>query len=101
MFFHISSLTVRPSKTKIGYFTVEYLGINVGRGFTHTTTNKVKQYNRYGNTKDKKKLNPSLVCGNHRHYPNYATITAPLTDLSSKLSPNIVNWEICHQDLFN
>lgn len=56
---HEASLTVRPSKTEIGYFTVEYLGSNVGRGFTQTAADKVRQIEDMDFPKPKSRLDHS------------------------------------------
>ena len=98
-----SSLTVRPSKTEIGYFTIEYLGSRVGRGVTQTIEEKINTILNVDAPRTKKEVKSFLgMAGYYRQYiPDYATITAPLTDLLKKSQPNVVNWSICHQESFD
>ena len=95
-------LTVRPSKTEIAYFAVEYLGSKVGKGVTQTTEEKVSKILNVEIPKTKKEVRSFLgLAGYYRQYiPDYATIAAPLTDLTKKTQPNNVNWELCHQESF-
>lgn len=97
-----ASLTARPSKTEIGYFTIEYLGSDVGGGVTQTTANKVNKIMDMAIPRTKKQIRSFLgLTGYYRQYiPDYATIAAPLYELIKKSQPNNVRWEICHQDAF-
>ena len=95
-------LTVRPSKTEIAYFAVEYLGSKVDMGVTQTTEDKVSKILNVEIPKTKKEVRSFLgLAGYYRQYiPDYATIAAPLTDLTKKTQPNNVNWELRHQESF-
>ncbi|XP_047475992.1 uncharacterized protein LOC125029857 [Penaeus chinensis] len=98
-----ASLTARPSKTEIGYFTIEYLGSDVGGEMTQTTADKVNKIMDMAVPKTKRQIRSFLgLTGYYRHYiPDYATIAAPLYELIKKSQPNNVRWEICHEDAFN
>lgn len=97
-----ASLTAQPSKTEVGYFTIEYLGSDVGGGMTQTTADKVSKIVDMAVPTTKKQVRSFLgLSGYYRQYIlDYATIAAPLYELVKKSQPNNVRWEICHQDAF-
>ncbi|XP_068240937.1 uncharacterized protein [Palaemon carinicauda] len=95
-------LTAKPSKSEIGYFSVEYLGSKIGNGISRTAEDKVSKILNVDTPKTKRQVKSFLdLTGYYRHYiPDYATIAAPLTDLIKKSQPNVVDWSLCHQESF-
>ena len=89
-----ANLTVRPTKCKFGYTKVDFLGHHVGEGEIGLHENNVEKIKAAKPPQTKKEVRSFLgLTGYYRNYiPNYATIAAPLTDLTKKGSPNKVEW---------
>ena len=88
-------LTARPTKCSIGYPKVECLGHFVSEGSTLTPhPDKVQAIVAAGRPKTKKQVRSFLgLIGFYRRYiPNFAAIAVPLTDLTRKGQPNVVQW---------
>lgn len=97
-----AGLTARPSKCEIGKTNLEYLGHVVGEGKLKPISDKVKDILAIPTPTTKKEVRSFLgLSGYYRRYiPDYATIAAPLTDLTRKNSPNRVEWMAEHQHSF-
>ena len=96
-------LTVKPSKCSFGYETVDFVGHTVGRATMRALPGKVEQILNVDVPKTKKQVRAFLgLAGYYRKFvPNYAAISAPLSDLTKKGAPNQVKWSEIHQRAFD
>lgn len=95
-------LTARPSKIFAGFCTLEFLGFSIGEGQLKPISSKVDKILKLAVPKTKKQVRAILgLIGYYRRFcPNYAELTAPLTDLTRKQSSNTINWsDECQQSL--
>lgn len=97
-----ANLTVRPTKCRFGYSKVDFLGHNLGEGEIGLHQNNVEKIKTAKPPQTKKEVRSFIgLTGYYRNYiPNYATIAAPLTDLTKKGSPNKVQWGDPQQKAF-
>ena len=89
-----AGLTVRPSKCKIGFSNVEFLGHSIGQGEKELHPANVEKVLEAPRPETKKAVRSFLgLTGYYRSYiPNYATIAVPLTELTKKGRPQKVEW---------
>ena len=95
-----AGLTVKPKKCQFGMEYCTYLGHVVGGGAVRPEASKVEAVEQFKIPETKKQVRAFLgLTGYYRKFiPNYATIAAPLTDLTRKSAPNNVQWnEQCDQ----
>ncbi|XP_048255087.1 uncharacterized protein LOC125381692 [Haliotis rufescens] len=87
-------LTARPSKVKIGYKQLEFLGHRVGSGLIQPEGKNVEKILNVERPQTKKQVRALLgLSGYYRKFiPNYAAIAVPLTDLTKKGKSNKVVW---------
>lgn len=87
-------LTARPSKCCIGFQNLEFVGHQLGQGLIKPNPDKVEDIMKAEEPKTKKQVRSFLgLVGYYREYiPNFAAIAVPLTDLTRKGQPNIVEW---------
>ncbi|XP_071109904.1 uncharacterized protein [Haliotis cracherodii] len=87
-------LTARPSKVKIGYKQLEFLGHRVGSGLIQPEGKNVEKILNVERPQTKKQVRAVLgLTGYYRKFiPNYAAIAVPLTDLTKKGKSNKVVW---------
>ncbi|XP_071082592.1 uncharacterized protein [Haliotis cracherodii] len=87
-------LTARPSKVKIGYKQLEFLGHRVGSGLIQPEGKNVEKILNVERPQTKKQVRALLgLTGYYRKFiPNYAAIAVPLTDLTKKGKSNKVVW---------
>jgi transposase InsO family protein len=98
-----AGLTIRPSKCNIGYTSLEFLGHNIQHGKVAPQVDKVKDILDAEPPQTKKQVRSFLgLIGFYRSFiPDFATIAAPLTDLTKKGLPNNVTWGPDQQRAFN
>ena len=89
-----AGLTIRPSKTMIGYTNLGFIGHNVGSGQVAMEADKLTKIEEAPRPKTKQQVRSFLgLAGYYRKFiPNFSTIAVPLTDLTKKGQPNIVRW---------
>ena len=87
-------LTAKPSKCLIGFCTLEFLGHDVGQGKLSPERGKVDKMLSVSTPKTKKEVRAllGLVSYYCKFIPNFAALTAPLTDLTKRGKPNQVIW---------
>ena len=87
---HQARLILRPSKCEIGESTVSFLGHTLSEGILSPKRDSVDKILNAPPPRTLKQLRAFLGLANfYRKYaPNFAIITAPLTDSTRKWSPN-------------
>ena len=81
---HTFGLTARPSKVEAGFQSLEFLGHVVGRGTLRPAESKVQKILQIPVPTTKKQVRSllGLLSFYRRYIPNFATLTAPLSDLT-------------------
>ena len=89
-----AGLTAKPSKCTLGATTCTYLGHVVGNGVVRTEPSKLQAVANFPVPQTKTHVRGFLgLTGYYRWFiPNYATLAAPLTDLTRKTAPIQVQW---------
>ena len=97
-----AGLTIKEGKCKFACNKCTYLGHTVGQGQVHPLVAKVRAVQEYTQPKTKKDVRAFLgLCGYYcRFVPNFATIATPLTNLTKKDRPNVVEWDDLTQHAF-
>ena len=87
-----ANLTVKPSKCSFAESQVNYLGYRVRNGVLEPQQTKIHAVMDWEQPKTKKDVKSFLgLTGYYRKFvPNYAEISAPLTDLKKK--PDKIKW---------
>lgn len=90
-----ANLTAKPSKCLIGFSELEFLGHNVGQGKLAPEQGKIDKMLSIVTPKTKKEVRAllGLVSYYRKFIPNFAALTAPLTDLTKNGKPNQVVWD--------
>lgn len=98
-----AGLTVKPSKCYFGFLDVEFLGHLVGGGKLGTTADKTERIATALRPQTKRQLRAFLgLTGYYRRFvPDYAMMTAPLTDLTKSKVPNKLDWGPAQESAFN
>lgn len=88
------NLTAKPSKIKAGYKSLEFLGHVVGHGTLRPEEEKVKKILNMPTPKTKKQVRSLLgLIGFYRRYvQDFASITAPLSDLTKDNAKRGITW---------
>jgi len=100
-----AGLTARPSKCKLGFSTIDYLGHTLRHGNLAPDAAKIEQLKDAPQPMTKTEVRSFLGFAGYyrRHVPGFSTIALPLTDLTKKAAPNRVEWtdecEIAFQHL--
>ena len=89
-----AGLTARPTKCMLGADKVDFVGHQVGEGMIGLHEDNVSKITKATRPTTKKQVRSFLgLTGFYRDYiPNYAAKAVPLTDLTKKKQPNIVQW---------
>ncbi|CAM5115076.1 unnamed protein product [Natator depressus] len=89
-----AGLTVKAKKCQIGLNRVTDLGHQVGQGTINPLQAKVDAIQKWLVPKSKKQVQSflGLAVYYRRFVPQYSQIAAPLTDLTKKKQPNVVQW---------
>lgn len=89
-----AGLTAKPSKCQFGMGHCSYLGHIVGGGAVRPEVGKIEAVQKTSTPQTKKQVRAFLgLAGYYRRFiPDYATIAAPLSDLTRKSSPAQVSW---------
>ena len=79
-------LKLKPSKCKMGYSTLDYLGFKIGNSELRPQVDKINAILNLSEPKKKKDLRSflGLVSFYRKFVPNLASLTAPLSDLLKK-----------------
>ncbi|XP_067659772.1 uncharacterized protein [Haliotis asinina] len=95
-------LTARPSKVKIGYTHLEFLGHTVGEGQLAPKPHNLDKILNLARPETKKQVRALIgLTGYYRKFiPNFAAIAAPLTDLTKKGKSNKVEWTESQENAF-
>ncbi|KAL8578109.1 hypothetical protein ACOMHN_055429 [Nucella lapillus] len=97
-------LTARPTKIFAGFQQLEFLGHVVGRGSLQPVPEKVSKMLAIATPTTKRQVRALLgLVGYYRQYvPNFASVTAPISDLLTKKASRSVVWSpACAQALRN
>ena len=97
-----ANLSVHPSKCMLGFQNLEFLGHQIGIEGLFPCDDKVKKIQDAPCQKTKKELRSFLgLVGYYRKFiPNFSDVSAPLTDLTRKGSPNFLNLKEVHLEAF-
>ena len=89
-----AGLTIKPSKCKLGFTSVDYLGHIVGEGEISPNPEKLFNIQQAPIPQTKKQVRSflGLVGFYSKFIPNYSTVAAPLTDLTKRGCLNKIVW---------
>ncbi|GFO45342.1 reverse transcriptase [Plakobranchus ocellatus] len=98
-----ANFTVRSVKCLLGSRTVNFLGHSLGRGAIGLQDENVEKVRNAPKPKKKREVRAFLgLVGYYKEFvPNFAAVSAPLSDLVSKGQPNIVNWGDSQERAYN
>ncbi|XP_070184094.1 uncharacterized protein [Littorina saxatilis] len=87
-------LTAKPSKCHLGFRELDYLGHRIGHGKISPDDDKTEKIRRAEKPRTKKEVRSFLgLAGYYRKFvPDFARVSAPLTDLTKKDQPEKVVW---------
>ena len=89
-----AGITVKPSKCCIGFHSVDFVGHHVGKGKIQTQNDKIEKVKNASIPLTITQVRSFLgLSGYYRKFiNNYASIAAPLTDITKKGNPTKVIW---------
>ncbi|GFO22577.1 Pol polyprotein [Plakobranchus ocellatus] len=98
-----ANFTVKPVKCLLRSRTVDLLGHSLGRGAIGLHDENVEKVRDAPRPKMKKEVRAFLgLVGHYKEFvPNFAAVSAPLSDLVRKGQPNIVNWGDSQERAYN
>ena len=87
-------MKAKPKKCHLAIRETTYLGHLVGGGEVKAESNKVEAVREFPRPVTKKDVRSFLGLTGyyHKFIPSYASIAAPLSDLTKKCRPQVVNW---------
>jgi hypothetical protein len=96
-------LTLKPSKCSLGYDNISFLGYELGKGCLKPLSSTVDKIMRAPRPTTKTQLRSFLgLIGYYRSFvPNFALLALPLTDLTKKGLPNVLEWTDAQERAFN
>ena len=99
--FREAGMTSRHSKCVIGVRKVNFLGQHVGEGIIGLRDKNMLKIKNAPQPQTKKKVRSFLgLTSYYRDYiSNYAAIAVPLSDLTLKGNPNVVQWDVAQDPL--
>ena len=97
-----AGLTVKPPKAKIGFSEVDFVGHIVKAGTVAMDPEKLGQIGEAPRPQNKRQVRAFLgLVGYYRKFvPNFAERATPLTDLTKKGCPNVVQWSAAQEQAF-
>lgn len=97
-----AGLTLKPTKCHMGFFDCEYLGHKVGGGLIRPGAAKIQAIRDFVVPKRKKDVRSFLGLASYyrRYVPGFATIAAPLSDLTRTSEPDKTQWTSQTQEAF-
>ena len=97
-----ANLTARPTKCVFGAKSVEFLGHQVGFDWITVNDDKLEKIRMAQRSTTKKEVRSFLELVNYyrANIPLFAAISAPLSDLTRKGQPNIVQWGKAQERVF-
>ena len=89
-----AGLTVKPQKCVLGAAEIDFLGHHLGVGSVSLQDDNVRKIRDASRPVSKKDVRAFIgLVGYYRNFiPNFAAVSAPLTDLTKKGKPNLVEW---------
>ncbi|KAJ1130021.1 hypothetical protein NDU88_008379 [Pleurodeles waltl] len=98
-----AGLTIKASKCQIGQGSVVYLGHLVGGGKVQPLQAKIETIKAWQPPRTQTEVRVFLgLTGYYRRFvKGYGTIVSPLTELTSKKQPRLVNWTEACQKAFD
>ncbi|XP_075715620.1 STE20-like serine/threonine-protein kinase [Rhinoderma darwinii] len=89
-----AGFTANPKKFTIGLEEAKYLGYTIGRGLVKPQVNKIEAIQGWPHPVNKKQVRAFLgITGYYRRFiPNFASLAAPLTDLTKGKDSVRVKW---------
>ncbi|XP_075723228.1 uncharacterized protein LOC142765681 [Rhipicephalus microplus] len=97
-----AGLTVRPSKCELGMNEIDFLGHHIGQNMLAPLGKTLDKIQAATTPKTKRQVRAFLgLTSYYREFiPNYAEISAPLTELIKKGESNLVKWTTTHEKAF-
>lgn len=97
-----AGLTVRPTKSQVGFTSVKFLGHIVGHGLLQPQAETLEKIQAAKLPETKKAVRSFLgLTGYYRDFvPNFSEMAHPLTELTRKKAPNKVVWGKREQEAF-
>ncbi|GFO29996.1 hypothetical protein PoB_005650100 [Plakobranchus ocellatus] len=98
-----ANFTVRPLKCLLGSRTVDFLGHSLRRGSIGLKDENVEKVRNAPRPKTKREVRAFLgLLGYYKEsVPNFAAVSAPLSDLVRKGQPNVVIWGDSQERAYN
>ena len=95
-------LSLKPSKCKIGFGTVNFLGHTLNANFIGPMQETIGRILEMPRPRIKRQVRSLLGLINfyRRYIPDCATLIAPLSDLTSGRTPNQVEWGSRQKEAF-
>ncbi|XP_073727643.1 uncharacterized protein [Misgurnus anguillicaudatus] len=98
-----AGLTANPKKCKIAYGETEYLGYTIGRGVVQPQEAKVGAIQNWPRPQTKRQVKSFLGLANYyrRFVPNFSSLVAPITELTTNRYSRMVKWSKEAEEAFS